>query len=297
MKMNIKYTGALLAAAVLLTSGCVERKLSPRPFDGPLKVNLVWPGSVSGEPVDVDGAVLYLYGSDGALYQKVECASEGYEARVPADSYTILAINSDCVNTMSQHEDDAARNSVRALSPEGMEEYLRHVADVFCIGTADVEVASGNVATEVTMYPENTVKYLNFEVDPDYVEAIESLRLVMTGVVPSVKLSDGDDFGEETRKVFADAEPVGGGRYTASMSVFGWRGENVVTAEVHYSDGRDPQISIGVDISDQLDDLPEDGGNVDITIEMPDGGEIDLSISVAPWKHGTGSGIVGGENS
>lgn len=295
--MNIKYTGVLLAATALLSSGCVERQLSQRPFDGPLKVNLVWPEAVAGETVDVDGAVLYLYGSDGALYRKVECAPEGYEARVPADNYTILAVNSDCSGAAGQHEDDAALNSMRALPLEGNAEYLQHVADVFCIGISDVEVAKGNVVTEVTMCPENTVKYLTFEIDPDYVEAVASMRLKMTGVVPSVSLSDGNDAGEEARAVLAAAEALGDGNWSAFMSVFGWKGENVVSADVEYSDGREPQTSVGVDISDQLGALPEDGGVVEVTLEMPDGGEIAISISVDPWRRGTGSGVVGGENS
>ncbi len=46
------------------------------------------------------------------------------------------------------------------------------------------------------------------------------------------------------------------------------------------------------DLSEQLGQLPEEGGTVDLTLVLPDGGEIALTITVEAWESGSGSGTV-----
>ena len=46
------------------------------------------------------------------------------------------------------------------------------------------------------------------------------------------------------------------------------------------------------DLSEQLGQLPDEGGTVDLTLLLPDGGEIALTVTVEAWESGSGSGTV-----
>lgn len=285
-RYKYKYACAVLTAAVVLTAfGCTERELSERPADGPLKINLVWPSGQS-----VAGGRIWLYGSDGSLHKAIACAAEGHECRVPAGTYTILAANSDCANADCHRSESWQEHCMKAGEDETSNTLL-HVGKVFCIGTNGVAVPQGNRTTEVTLYPRNTVKKIHFRIDPDYIADIAEMNVRMTGIVPSVRLMDGDDAGESAGEVLATAQSEAGGLYSADMSVFGWRGENIVTVTIGHSDDS-TETTIPQDLGEQLAQLPEEGGTVDITLALPDGGEIALTVTVKAWESGSGSGTV-----
>lgn len=290
----------LTAAVVLSVFGCAERELSERPADGVLKIDLVWPDGQS-----VTGGRIWLYGSNGLLHAATECSAGGYEGRVPADTYTILAANSDCANADCEKPESWQEHCMKA-SIDTETNTLRHVGKVFCIGTKDVSVQRGNRATEITLYPKNTVKRLHFRIAPDYIDDIAGMNVRMTGVIPSVRLLDGSDAGETTGEVTATAKietgtvesakknitkEAVGGLYSADMSVFGWRGENIVSVTIGHSDGS-TETTVPQDLGEQLAQLPEEGGTVGITLALPDGGEITLSVTVRAWDSGSGSGTV-----
>jgi hypothetical protein len=279
------FFSAVFGAVVL--AGCTERELSERPSDGPLKIRLEWPAGHA----NISGAQLYLYASDGTLYRRIECAASGHECRVPADSYTILAVNSDCSNASCLRTESPGSCRMGAGSHPTEEGVLLHVSQVYCIGQTGIEVAPGNRAQEVTLYPRNRVKFLHFDIDPSYVDDIRDMQLRMTGVVPSVLVSDGSDAQEATQHILAEASATDDGGYTADMSVFGWRGESLVTAAITYTDGRE-EVSLPQDIGNQLSALPEEGGTIHLTLALPDGGEIMLTVTVEAWQSGTGSGTV-----
>lgn len=295
----IGYVGGLLLSAAALT-GCAERELSERPADGVLKIDLVWPDGQS-----VAGGRIWLYGSNGLLFTAMECGAGGYEGRVPADTYTILAANSDCANADCERSESWQEHRMKA-SIDTETNTLRHVGKVFCIGTKDVSVQRGNRATKITLYPKNTVKRLHFRIAPDYIDDIAGMNVRMTGIIPSVRLIDGCDAGESTGEVTATAKiETGtaetamksitkgdvGGLYSADMSVFGWRGENIVSVMIGHSDGS-TEATVPQDLSERLGQLPEEGGTVDLTLVLPDGGEIALTVTVEAWKSGSGSGTV-----
>lgn len=280
----IGYVGGLLLSVTALV-GCAERELSERPADGVLKIDLVWPDGQS-----VAGGRIWLYGSNSLLFVAMECSAGGYEGRVPADTYTILAANSDCANADCEKPESWQEHCMKA-SIDTETNMLRHVGKVFCIGTADISVQRGNRAAEITLYPKNTVKKLHFRIAPEYIDDIAGMELRMTGVVPSVRLIDGCDAGEPTGEVTAAAESGADGLYSADMSVFGWRGENLVTATVRHTDGRE-ETTVPQDLGEQLGQLPEEGGTVDLTLVLPDGGEIALTVTVEAWESGSGSGTV-----
>lgn len=292
MKRKMIYNMIRMSFAVLLTAGigngCTERELSERPDDGPLKIRIVWPEEVTEE---VSGARLLLYRSDGSLHQEIACGTDGHECRVPADTYTILVVNADCTNAGCMEHESAAECCMCADAHPTEEGVVQHVQHVYSIGEESIEVRPGNTACEVTLYPQNRVKHLHFDIDPDYVDDIAGMTLRMTGVVPSVRLADGSDAQDETQHVLADASAAEDGRYAADMSVFGWRGENIVTATVRYTDGS-AETTLPQDIGKQLAQLPEEGGTVNVTLALPDGGEIALTVTVKAWESGTGSGTV-----
>lgn len=292
MKRKMIYNMIRMSFAVLLTagigSGCTERELSERPDDGPLKIRIVWPEEATGK---VSGARLLLYGSDGSLHKEIACGADGHECRVPADTYTILTVNADCTNAGCMEHASAAECCMCAEAHPTEEGVVLHVQHVYSTGEEGIEVRPGNAASEVTLYPQNRVKHLHFDIDPDYVDDIAGMTLRMTGVVPSVLLADGSDAQDETQHVLADASAADGGHYAADMSVFGWRGENIVTATVRYTDGSE-ETTLPQDIGGQLEALPAEGGTVNITLALPDGGEITLTVTVKAWESGSGSGTV-----
>lgn len=289
MKKNILHTKIIFPAIILfvgILGGCTERELSERPSDGPLKIYIKWP-----ENTDVDGAHLLLYRSDGTLHADIKCEAAGHECRVPEDTYTILVSNSDCSNAECMNHELHYECCMCAKAHPTEEGVLQHVQNVYCIGEHGIEVKPGNRVCEVTLYPQNRVKYLHFDIDPTYVDDIQQMQLRMTGVVPSILLADGSDTQEETQHVLANTSVMKNRHYIADMSVFGWRGQNLVTAEITYTDGRE-EISLPQDIGEQLTALPKEGGTINITLELPSGGEILLTVTVETWENGTGSGTV-----
>lgn len=278
------YVGGLLLSVTALV-GCAERELSERPADGVLKINLVWPDGQS-----VAGGRLWLYGEDGSLHRAIDCVAAGHECRVPAGTYTILAANSDCANA-DCHRSESWQEHCMKASIDTETNTLQHVGKVFCIGTKDVSVQRGNRPTEITLCPKNTVKRLHFRIAPDYIDDIAEMNVRMTGIVTSVRLINGCDAGEPTGEVTAAVKSETDGVYSADMSVFGWRGENLVTATVRHTDGRE-ETTMPQDLSEQLGQLPDEGGTVDLTLLLPDGGEIALTVTVEAWESGSGSGTV-----
>lgn len=280
----IGYVVGLLLSVMVL-AGCAGRDLSERPADGALKIGLVWPDGQS-----VAGARLWLYGSDGTLYSATECGAGGYEGRVPADTYTILAANSDCANADCHRSESWQEHRMKA-AVDGETATLLHVDKVFCVGTKEVAVRRGNRPAEIILCPKNAVRKLHFRIAPDYVDDIADMSVRMTGIVPSVRLVDGGDAGETTGEILAVARSEAGGLHAADMSVFGWRGPNIVSVTVVHSDGG-TETTVPQDIGEQLAQLPDEGGTVDLTLVLPDGGEIVLTVTVEAWESGSGSGTV-----
>ncbi len=294
MKGKKLYGGLLLSVGLMtaLVSGCTERDLLDRPSDGPLKVNIDWPEGADGQTVDVTGATIYLYGSDGQLFKVFNTSAEGMQERIPAGTYTVLVINSDNEHADCHDESSSSSCCVDADETE-VAGILENVDRVYCTGMTGVTVNPGNAVTEITLQPVNVVKTITFNVDPNYLDGIASITLNMTGVVPGVHVMNGTYTSDPTGAVEADVTENPDGTYTATMTVFGWEGTNEVTAHVTYADGTPDDITIPIDITDELADLPDEGGSIDIVLELENGGEIRLTVTVAAWDDtGTGGGIV-----
>lgn len=308
---SIQIAALLLAAG--LCAGCTERQLSERPSDGPLTIHLTWP-----EGAEVGSSRLWLYGSDGSLRYTLDASAAGYEGRVTADTYTILAANADGVQVTNAGTESATTNRLCAETEEedGTSAtsrnasvatrsattrtsatrdtgttLLRHVGNAYCTGMESVTVRAGNTSTEVTLNTVNTVRVVRFSLDPNYIGGIADMQVRVTGIVPSVRVMDGTDAGYPTGVVSATAFPDASGIYLADLSVFGWRGDNVVSVTVTYTDGS-TEDTVPQDISGQLQALPAEGGTVSLTLTLPDGGEISLVLIVEAWKEGSGGGTI-----
>lgn len=286
MKTKKIYKVWMAAAIVLagIASGCTERELSMRPTDGPLHVSIEW-------PAEVNGAQLWFYDSEGNLYETVTCDADGYECRLPAGKYTVLVINRDAENTEHSGTEQEETCCVEALYADESANILEQVDHVYCTGMGNVEIRPGNVPTEITLQPEDVVKHLSFHIDPNYIDRIESMEIHMTGVTPAVYVENGVAVQSEAGEVVSDVTEGSSG-YSAEMSVFGWQGENIITVTIRYNDGSE-EVTLPIDISEELANLPEEGGTIDLVLELPDGGEISVSVSVEGWDDsGTGSSTV-----
>ena len=278
----IKLVPALLLPALL--AGCVERELADRPDDGRLKISLTWPDGHT-----VSGADIRLYGSDGSPRELNNSPSAGIVATLPADTYTLTAVNTDRINATCAGQASLAECRIEAdRTAVGT---LKSVGNVYAAGVSGVKVIGGNTPAEVTLDTRNMVRRLRFDIDTDGVADIAGMTLRLTGVVPSLRLVDGADAGEATAAVEARVDMKARSSLSADMSVFGTRGESLITADVLHADGT-RETSIPQDISRLLDGLPAAGGTISVTLAMPSGGKVSLTVTVAEWKSGGGSGTV-----
>ncbi len=281
------YMKAVLPALlVCLAGGCVERELTERPTDGVLRVEFRWP-----EECEPDGTQVFIHTPDGTLYTSQSCDAYSHEFRLPRGVYSIRSVNTGPVNA------DCTDASIIRARTDPAKGTLLNVGNVCCTGADRIEVTGGTPA-EVTLHHRNAVKTIRFELDTEEVGPFETMELRLSGIVPSVCVSDGSDAGEPegavetTVEVETDSRNVSATRHTASMSVFGWRGGNTLTATVHRAGGT-IEDALPQEIGSLLDELSESGGTVRITLRMPDGGEIGVSVTVSSWQEGTGSGTVG----
>lgn len=283
----IYMKAALIAVLAFIASGCVERDLLERelPSEGLLRVNFSWP-----EECNVPGARLWLCAPDGTLLGDEMCDAYSHEFTAAPGVYSLCTVNTDLINA-----DCIGSEMVRARM-DNKKGILMNVGKVYCTGVDNIAVKAGDQPTEVTLCPKNAVRTIRFELDTEGVGSFEAMELRLSGIVPSVRVSDGGDAGESTgdagATVKTDNRAVSTTSHTAEMSVFGWRGENVLTATVHRADGS-VVTSVPQEIGSQLDKFSESGVPVHITLRMPDGGEIGLSVTVSAWQSGTGSGTVG----
>lgn len=282
------YMKAVLPALfVCLAGGCVERELTERPSDGVLRVDFRWP-----EECEPDGTQIFIHTPDGTLYTSQSCDAYGHEFRLPRGVYSIRSVNTGLINA------DCTDASIIRARTDPAKGTLLNVGNVCCTGADGIPVEAGGEPTGIVLHHRNAVRTIRFELDTEEVGPFETMELRLSGIVPSVRVSDGSDAGEPeesvetTVEVETDSRDVSATRHTASVSVFGWRGSNTLTATVHRADGT-VENALPQEIGSLLDELSESGGTVRITLRMPDGGEIGVSVTVSSWQEGTGSGTVG----
>jgi hypothetical protein len=264
-----------------LATGCIRQPVHE--CDGPLNISLVWP-----ENQQVPGAKIWLYSSSGLLHLMTECPAGGYQGFVPADTYTVLVVNSDYANATYASRDAVQNSTIQVAARSTDPGTIQQVDRVFCTGAGSVVVQQGDQPTGITLYPKNTVKRLHFLLDASSATAeIVGLDLCMTGIIPSVRVMDGSDAGDTPKRVVVTAEETGGWTYAADMSMFGWRDDNAFTITARYADGTEA-ITAPL-VTTQLQGLPEEGGTVNVTLALSNGDELVVRVT---WEGGSGEGTV-----
>lgn len=308
----------ILACALLLAlCGCTERELEIRPEESVLHIDLRYPGG-SG----VTASRIWLYGEDGRLRLCEACPAGGWEGRVPTGTYAVLAANDDRTAVVCGEEGEWQNVSLQAEREE--DGTLRHIKRVFRAGERAVAVQGRE--TRVSMGMKSAERRISFRIYPHGTSAqtgkkdvlshvlsnektneshnknrvvprtasgdISEMTVHLTGVVPSIRIADGNDAGVPAAGQKAPARNDAGSIWTADMTCFGWRGDNRVTLSARHSDGSTAE-SLPIDIGEKIAGLPPEGGVIEVVGRWPDGEPIGLTVTVREWSGGgTGQGTV-----
>lgn len=283
----VSFTRLLMLLALLLSvvSGCAEREQAECPTDGLLRMDFRWP-----EDCEVAGTQVWISdGQDGTLHTSCRCDAYSHELRLPQGIYSIRSANTDFINA------DYIGNGIIRIRKDNAKGTLLNVGKVYCTGVDGITVEAGGLPAEVVLHHKNVVRTIRLVLDTEGIGPFEMMELRLSGIVPSVCVSDGSDAGEPAEDagvtVRTNSRGDSGTRHTAVMSVFGWRGANTLTATVHRAGGSVETV-LPQEIGSLLDGLSASGGSGYITLKMSSG-EIGVSVTVSSWQSGTGTGTVG----
>ena len=294
---------------ILSSTSCVERSLELRPEKVPLTLYMIWP-----EGQVVEGAMVYLYDSDGELYLKEKAPAKKFVKDVDPDTYKVLVTNSDYVNATISDTASWETAVMHAMLKDPSLNQYESVKNVFTTGADNLKVVPGTLGEEenvYAVYPENRVYLIKIKVLKYYAGTVKNMTVNMDGVVSSIRVKDGSDLNDPTGIIGAEAERIyespqssadicrfaegnDPGDFLAEFSVFGWRGTNNVYIDIEYNDGKQGKVD-PVDITDVLEKFKKEGSEyveVEIVIKLIDGGYITLVISVEDWNTNTGTGTV-----
>ena len=278
------YMGAVLWAMLLLSPGCVERQLEERVPDALLSIEFRWPDDFMAE-----GVQIWILDGNGSLHTTSLCDASRHELTLPTGIYSIRSVNTGIVNA-----DCVDTGIIRARKDEttGL---LLNVGNIYCAGAEEITVQGGVEPVELVLQHKNLVRTIRFELNIEEVGEFVKMELQLSGIVPSVRVSDGMDAGEPTGKIGAtvrqERRSGSGTSNTAEISVLGWRGNNLLTGTISRPGGEVESI-IPQDIRSRLDGIPDSGGSVSFQVKISSGVEIGISVSVTSWKSGTGIGTV-----
>lgn len=281
----IYMKAALFALLLSAISGCVERELAERPAGGLLRMDFRWP-----EDCEVAGTRVWIQDKDGTPHTSCLCDAYSHELRLPQGVYSIRSVNTDLINA------DCGDDGIIRARKDNAKGTLLNVGKVYCAGADGITVEGGDRPAEIILHHKNVVKTIRLVLDTEEIGPFEVMELSLSGIVPSVRVSDGSDAGDSAEDagvtVGINSRGASDACYTVEMSVFGWRGDNTLTATIHRAGGSVETI-LPQEIGSLLDGLSESGGSGYIMLKMSDGGEIGVSVTVCSWQSGTGSGTVG----
>lgn len=287
-KINI-YIVSSLVLIVLLSFGCTRRDLEMRPDNGYLKINLFW--SQSSVP---EVTTYYFYNSRGDKAIVAEGTSSGFEGWLPAETYHVVISNKEMSGASYQangsHESDIVMAGEVAY--RSAPAYIGNVEKVFGTGLRDIEVQQSETPVVVDAYPRSYTRYITFILRSDELDNVSAMEVDVNGIIHSVKAFSGEAASLETSAIRSNAFRSGTEKdFKTTVSVFGFIGKTEVTADITFSDG-DTVTSLPYDATDDLAALPDEGGTVIIPLELPNGGEFNLSMVVHPWVQGGNGGVI-----
>lgn len=282
---GIRNTYIMILAGLCLLSSCVERDLKEYTH-GWLDLRVSWPADCATSEAEV-----WLYGADGRLLSASRCASGGQRFELPAGEYGVVVMNGNPTHVAADGTEALHTHHIEALTREDGEGGLMSVGNVFACGTEHVRVEP-RVVRELTLHPENRVRMIHFVVKAVSTRSggspgvkVRSIR--MDGVLPWIYSLDGQADGAVLGAVTVTASPDASGGFTAQAGVLGWDDRQRVEMEVEDESG--VYDAPPVDISHHLEDLPEEGGTITVTLDLPEErGRLLLTATVVPWNRKDG---------
>ena len=270
-------------AGLCLLSSCVERDLKEYTH-GWLDLRLVWPADCAASEAEV-----WLYGADGRLLSTSRCAPRGQRFELPAGEYGVVVMNGNPIHAAADGTEALHTHRIEALARTDGEGGLMSVGNVFACGAEHIRVEP-DVVREVTLHPENRVRVIRFVVRAVPAKSggssgVKVRNIRMDGVLPWACSLDGRSEGAVLGAVTAAASTDASGAFTAQVGVLGWDDRQRVEMEVEDETG--VYDAPPVDISHQLGDLPEEGGTITVTLDLPEErGQLLLTATVVPWSKG-----------
>lgn len=290
MKSNINiYIISSIVLIALLLFGCTRRDLEMRPDNGYLKINLHWNQASVPEVT-----TYYFYNSRGDKAIVAEGSSSGFEGWLPSDTYYVIISNKEMSGASYQINGSNESDIVLAgeVTQRAAPRYIGNVENVFGTWLEEIKIPASVVPVVVDAYPLTYVRYITFVLQSDALENAEAAQIDVSGIIYAVKAFSGEAATMESSTIRSDVSRISGKTdFTTTVSVFGFIGKNEIVAKVTFANG-ESVTTIPQDISEELAALPEEGGTLIITLQFPDGNEINLSMVVHPWGWGGNGGAV-----
>lgn len=304
--------GACLLLAAALLNGCVRRDLEQRPQNSRLEVTLNWADGISPT-----GARIYLYDDHGALYQSIDCTSDGHKMEIPAGTYKMIVHNTDMQGVGYYGIENHTTAEVYALGVSGVvpveNELLSEPRNVY--GTAYDQgrefVVEHTKTTRITATVASLTKQVALYVHITGLDIVTQVTGMMHGVSPSICFYTGESGAISCRQAFvaepyvpqtllASTKSLTTHQYASKMKLFDLltrenspAGTNAV--DIVIKDGEGNVYSVTVDITQTLQKIIADNGGtlpVDVALDVklivsPELAQI--SSTVDEWKEGAGS--------
>lgn len=286
---SIAAYAAILVAAVATAAGCTRRDLTQRPEGAPVRIILDWK---ENRPPTATGFVFYNIAGGNPLYYSSD--NRGFEGTLPAGTYSVEIFNTDASGVRAEYGLGHGTDFFHALeTTRAVPKIIGNVGNVFGTGIDLLVVPKSHIGVEQTAVPTDYVRRVDFTIDPRNVSNIDHITVSLSGIVYSVRIATGQQTHAETATVRESAIYDSGTlRYRAAVGVLGFSGTNDVWVKVYYTDGVQ-EIASPKDITQDIADAGDEGININLELQLEKGGEIGLTVEVAPWDgSGTGSGIV-----
>lgn len=297
--LGIKTVFPLWAFVTLLAGlvSCTKGTLDSPPDEGSAVIEVNWNGN--GAP-PTSGFHFYFYPQNGGDVLEFDASATGFEGKLPAGTYRVIACSTDARNVVYQGMESYSTASVRAQTDASSRAttYYTQPSGVYTLNLGQL-VVSLNQTTQRVVIPDTLSKSINLEFSLQGAESIVDLKGLMRGVQPSVLISTKEPSGDAGITNFS--ADVSGNQGQAQISVLGildpqgslpYRNLMDLTMTLSDSSVRTTQIDLTELLSEALN---TNEGNVPLEIPV----EIELKVidnelvaNVKPWNPSSGQGSV-----
>lgn len=284
----MRYSCLFLMVWLISITGCTRRGLLEEEHahgnDGYLKINLIWNGHTKPQSTQY-----YFYDRDGGDPIHREGNTDGFEGYMPAATYDVVICNTALigVDLNSALGYDADHVQARLLDETG---FISHVDHIFGTGVAEVTVLPSEVV-EKTANPLSLVKKLTILFRGETRKNIKGMSVHLCGAVRWKRLVD-HAMSDETAFVISDAVyDDDTNQFYCSISTLGFRGSCQLHVDVTYDDN-EIVSAYPIDLSDELNDFPEEEKTLEYILKLTDGEEIKVTVQIHPWISAGGTQII-----